>query len=485
MQDTIDKGNFYQGVAQKFKTELKWRSAKYERLDQIFENRAPLVATVKVDGELQVFHVDVPTQTAKLYNRFGRVRWDTTITRMLLQHVEAAGYKSMTGFGELFALDDGALIPFNLFQGIAKKKAVNLPKNEEHQLRLAVFDIFSVDDEIIFGKVHYADRFALVHTIFEDGRIVQPIAGQDVTGSAGVMHELWAKHILAENYEGLVLRINDAVKVKVIHSFDVVPIGVTEGTGRLEGKIGALAMAFRDEHGHYLYAGKVGTGLTDKDREWWQRHAQRTGEAINFKRDTIHMIRPQHVIQVLATSTYPQPVPTLMFLQTGKWADLGRQHHGAILREPRFDRMREDKTIAPEDVRIAQIPGWAQGMTEPGQGRQIEAPPLDDVEELGRRMMLLKPDMQRAMNKIGVPRAEQSEVLAEVFVRVVAKPPTPAQPMFPYMYKIAQHFWLDKKRHSKVVRKFGREMRSQIRRLPAAQRGQLSAGGGGTFGPMA
>lgn len=64
--------------------------------------------------------------------------------------------------------------------------------------------------------------------------------------------------VLSLGYEGLVLRQRDTwYKVKPEETYDVVIIGIQEGTGRNKGRLGALLTTM----------GKVGTGFTDKDRE--------------------------------------------------------------------------------------------------------------------------------------------------------------------------------------------------------------------------
>lgn len=66
------------------------------------------------------------------------------------------------------------------------------------------------------------------------------------------------KTAIDEGYEGLVLHTEDYyVKLKPKQTYDVEVLSVTEGTGRHSGRVGALITSM----------GKVGTGLTDRDRE--------------------------------------------------------------------------------------------------------------------------------------------------------------------------------------------------------------------------
>lgn len=77
----------------------------------------------------------------------------------------------------------------------------------------------------------------------------------------------WLKSKLAsvnaQGYEGLVLRQGDKwLKVKPTDNYDVLVLGMFEGTGKHKGRMGYLI----------THMGKVGTGFTDEEREdWWSR----------------------------------------------------------------------------------------------------------------------------------------------------------------------------------------------------------------------
>lgn len=63
-------------------------------------------------------------------------------------------------------------------------------------------------------------------------------------------------------YEGLILRQgNKWLKVKPKETADVKVTGFQAGTGKHEGRTGALLTNY----------GKIGTGFSDADREWWQK----------------------------------------------------------------------------------------------------------------------------------------------------------------------------------------------------------------------
>lgn len=108
---------------------------------------------------------------------------------------------------------------------------------------------------------------------------------------------------IAKGDEGLILRQDDKwLKVKPKDTADVYVTGFQAGTGKHKGKMGALLTNY----------GKVGTGFSDADREWWQ------------------MMYELHGLQWLTT--------TLIEVEYMEMTDGGKFRH------PRYLRIRDDKT---------------------------------------------------------------------------------------------------------------------------------------------
>ena len=82
-----------------------------------------------------------------------------------------------------------------------------------------------------------------------------------VNPSVEIINELMQKEV-DKGYEGLILRQGDNkfFKVKPKDTVDVYVTGFQKGTGKHENKMGALLTDY----------GKVGTGFTDAQREYWQ-----------------------------------------------------------------------------------------------------------------------------------------------------------------------------------------------------------------------
>lgn len=83
----------------------------------------------------------------------------------------------------------------------------------------------------------------------------------------GFLQGLMEKKV-KEGYEGLIVRQGDKwLKYKPSDTADVFVTGFQEGTGKHLGKMGALLTNY----------GKVGTGFSDEDREWWQKMYDKYG----------------------------------------------------------------------------------------------------------------------------------------------------------------------------------------------------------------
>lgn len=115
-------------------------------------------------------------------------------------------------------------------------------------VRSSVTDVGPVTPEFVFSL------FPTVDKRLDLGIYTNPTA-QDINTALEL--------VLSEGHEGLVLREIEGkgkiYKVKPHETYDVPVIGIVEGTGKHLGRLGALITP----------KGKVGTGFTDAQREWW------------------------------------------------------------------------------------------------------------------------------------------------------------------------------------------------------------------------
>lgn len=139
----------------------------------------------------------------------------------------------------------------------AKGLSCNLVNN-----KFMVFDI-------IVEKVPFQDRIKLLSEIKLPNNLVK-VFHQSNYSIRGAKEA--AEAMVKDGWEGIYLkhknhtyrpgkRVNDAIKIKLRPSADLLCIGVEEGTGKYEGMIGSLVL--QDSKGRTV---KVGSGLADYQR---------------------------------------------------------------------------------------------------------------------------------------------------------------------------------------------------------------------------
>jgi len=358
MQQSFKKGNRYEKLLKEFKRTLGFKSAELESLDRIVGPDDAFTVTVKYNGELAALVCQ--DARSSVYNSYGRVRTGFPITEVLTEICSQKKIHNLVVFGELYAVDDSeAPLPLNQVMSIIK--APKSPSDID-RIRVAVFDVYSMDGEVLFGNVPYEDRFILIYQLFKDNGTIHPVAGRSGVTGENVIQELFDRHVIRENYEGLVIRKNGAVKIKPVHSLDLAVVGVFEGTGRLTDSLGGLVCAFMAPDRTLMYACRVGTGFSDDQRDdlWRELVSQAVhppSRVMEKKlRKPVHLVPPELVAEVEATDFLQRDVECLKWHPRKEIYTKAGELPGFVLQFPRFIRFREDKTVNPQDLRIEQVP---------------------------------------------------------------------------------------------------------------------------------
>lgn len=156
-------------------------------------------------------------------------------------------------------------LPQNVISGLFRQH------DPQDELMVMAFDVLTIDEfEAGHSPVPYMERY---------DRLQCEAAGDNLTacfwpGTYGSVADLLAREMAIGGRDGIILRdpqgtwtagsgtSGEIIKVKRSLSFDLRVIGGTPGTGKHEGRMGALIVDFG---GKQL---KVGTGFTDEFREW-------------------------------------------------------------------------------------------------------------------------------------------------------------------------------------------------------------------------
>ena len=254
--------------------------------------------------------------------------------------------------GEVIALHpDGRPHPFQVTAGRVgsrlevERLAVALP------LTAFVFDVLHLDGEDLIDRVG-AERHAVMAAAVP-GPLRMP---RTVTADPGVA-AAFLGDTLARGHEGVMVKSLAAtyeagrrgagwLKVKPVHTLDLVVLAAEWGHGRRRGWLSNLHLGARDpDGGGFVMLGKTFKGLTDQLLTW---QTERLLE-LEVARDdyTVH-VRPELVVEIAFDGLQQSP----------------RYPGGLALRFARVLRYRPDKVVEQADT-MATVRDISRGRTEP------------------------------------------------------------------------------------------------------------------------
>jgi DNA ligase-1 len=250
------------------------------------------------------------------------------VTARLPEVVEAALALPAQSFvldGEAIALrEDGSPHPFQV-------TGSRFASRSGHTVLLTpmFFDLLHLDGEDLLDRPGSERAAALSALVPEPWRV--PRGGPELLESA-----------LAKGHEGVVVKGLDApyeagrrgaawVKVKPVHTLDLVVLGVEWGSGRRRGKLSNLHLGARGPDGGFVMLGKTFKGLTDAMLEWQTEKLL----ALEERREGhIVFVRPELVVEIAFDGVQTSP----------------RYPGGVALRFARVIRHRPDKPASEADT---------------------------------------------------------------------------------------------------------------------------------------
>ncbi|MES5823788.1 ATP-dependent DNA ligase [Streptomyces sp. RG80] len=192
------------------------------------------------------------------------------------------------------------------------------------------FDALSVDDHDLLD-LPFAERHAeLARLVPEPMRVRRTL----VSGPADVgAAEAFLAETLERGHEGVVVKSLDAtysagrrgaswLKVKPVHTLDLVVLAAEWGHGRRTGKLSNLHLGARRADGSYAMLGKTFKGMTDAMLTWQTEHLQELAVETD---GYVVTVRPELVVEIaydgLQKSTrYPAGV-TLRFARVIRYRE--------------------------------------------------------------------------------------------------------------------------------------------------------------------
>ncbi|WP_411142698.1 ATP-dependent DNA ligase [Streptomyces sp. x-80] len=260
--------------------------------------------------------------------------------------------------GEVIALDaDGRPVPFQRVAGRFGSRVDVAAARAALPLSPVFFDVLSVAGRDLLG-LSCAQRHTELAELVPERLRVRRLAVPDPADAAArtAADSFWTE-ALRRGHEGVVVKALDApyragrrgaswLKVKPVHTLDLVVLAAEWGHGRRTGKLSNLHLGARGPDGSFVMLGKTFKGLTDATLAW---QTERLRELAVRESGQVVTVRPELVVEIaydgLQTSTrYPA---------------------GVTLRFARVVRYRPDKTAAEADtvetVLAAHAPPGAAG----------------------------------------------------------------------------------------------------------------------------
>ncbi len=212
-------------------------------------------------------------------------------------------------------------------------------------------------DALLLGGVPLIDRplrerRAALHALVPPALRVEGLVTSDAAAA-----EAFCRRVLAAGHEGVVVKNLEApyaagrrgsawVKVKPVHTLDLVVLAVEWGSGRRRGLLSNIHLGARDPGGGFVMLGKTFKGMTDAMLAWQTERflALADGPTDGW----VVPVRPEQVVEVAFDG-----------LQRST-----RYPGGLALRFARVVRYRDDKTAAEADT-IQAVRALAGAATEP------------------------------------------------------------------------------------------------------------------------
>jgi DNA ligase 1 len=256
----------------------------------------------------------------------------------IVELVQALPARELILDGEVLAIDAAARPhPFQVtMRRFGRKLDVDRLRTEL-PMRASFFDCLFHEGESIADRPARERFRALAESVPDELRIPQRI-----TSSATEAQDFYDE-ALAAGHEGLMAKSLDSpyeagnrgagwLKIKKVHTLDLVVLGAEWGHGRRTGKLSNLHLgALEPATGEYVMLGKTFKGLTDKLLEWQTKEIL----ARETRREGITVyVRPELVVEIAfsdlqASTRYPG---------------------GLALRLARVKRYRDDKAAEEADT---------------------------------------------------------------------------------------------------------------------------------------
>jgi ATP-dependent DNA ligase I len=308
-------------------------------LDEAVERLGPCVVEEKLDGiRVQVHRAgdEVRVYTRTLDEIGGR------LPEVRAAALELAVREAVLD-GEVIALDAaGRPRPFQETAGRVGTRQPQPGAGPPLPLSPVFFDLLSVDGRDLLALPTGERHAELARVAPEERRVRRLVVADPGDEAAREAAREFAAAVLDRGHEGVMVKALDApygagrrgaswLKVKPVHTLDLVVLAAEWGHGRRTGTLSNLHLGARRADGTFAMLGKTFKGLTDAMLAW---QTERLRELAVSENEWVVRVRPELVVEVAfdgvqRSTRYPE---------------------GVTLRFARVVRHREDKRAAEADT---------------------------------------------------------------------------------------------------------------------------------------
>lgn len=288
----------------------------------------------KLDGARIQVHKD--GDDVRVFSR--RLNDVTASVPEVVELVSQVSANSVILDGEVIALDDdGAPRPFQeTMRRFGRVHDVDVLRREV-PLTPTFFDILRVDHSDLVDAPTTQRRATMEDLVPAPALVPQIITADPATAQAFV------DRVMAMGHEGVMAKALDVpyeagkrgrgwLKLKPVHTLDLVILAAEWGHGRRKGWLSNLHLGAYDPDGDsFVMLGKTFKGLTDEMLRWQTEHLQTI--ALGTEGHVIH-VRPELVVEIALNNVQSSPTYPA----------------GLALRFARVKRYRQDKTARQADT---------------------------------------------------------------------------------------------------------------------------------------
>jgi len=315
----------------------------------------------KIDGEFTVLvYQDGDVLTL---NPGGTVRQGLPFMEEVAKLFKAAKVKQAMVAGELYVNRTDKRPRVHDVSRVARN-----PENQAalESLHFAAFDLMELDEAD--PSADFDETWKTLKTLFAKGEKAHVVEAID-SGDTKLLAKTYEEWVEGEGAEGLVARSDEGgtFKVKPRHSIDVVVLGFAEGIDDRAGMLHDLLLGIMRKDGSFQVCGRVGGGFSDQDRidflsDLKDMVVESEYAEVNSDHVAYQMVKPEWVIEIscldlISQTTRGANINRMVIQWDAKkstWETLRRLPLVSII-SPQFVRKREDKSVNPDDLRIAQF----------------------------------------------------------------------------------------------------------------------------------